>query len=115
VSARRHDPSPSSASTPQDDALAADCTRLVRQGSDFVLQVALVEWPHPAEPVARWIRFQRWRQSPDDRQVAAARSKALRNRRFFAICHECGERHNRGHMFEGTVCQGCAASCGVVY
>jgi hypothetical protein len=73
-----------------------------------LLEIAIVEWPHPHEPRLAWHKLRSWAEPPDATILAEAQEKALRNRRFFRDCELCGERCNRGHMHDAKTCQGCA-------
>ncbi|ATC93934.1 hypothetical protein [Pseudoalteromonas tunicata] len=49
-------------------------------------------------------------------QIIAARLNALKRKRYFLVCIECGFRHVVGHMHDADICQGCASNKhGVMY
>jgi len=79
----------------------------------YIFEVCVVDW-HGHEPHANWKRFRTWQRQPSQKQLDLAWSKALREKRFFRACDECGDLTNVGHM-HGLVCQRCAEHAGVVF
>ena len=99
-----------------DEELIADFMRVRTLANDVVLEVAVVQWPEPHEPVLVWKMFRRWKKTPTPERLATARQKVLSLRRFFRVCHICGERNNVGRMHDHEICQICAEGhLGVVY
>jgi len=81
-----------------------------------VLEVMLVDWPHPSEPVAVWHRFRSWKHGPTAAQLERARQQVLISKKYFFRCRLCLELTNTGHRYGKDVCSGCATQhFGVVY
>ena len=98
------------------EELISDFTRVIQGDTGWRFEVAIVDWPRPHDPFLVWHAFRRWKRAPSDKRIAAAQAAALASKRFFRRCERCGEVHNRGHMHDRTICQGCAEQClGVVY
>ena len=96
-----------------DEELLATYTRL-RDGT--VLEVMVVDWPHPHEPVEVWHHFRSWKHGPTPTQLTRARQQVLITRKYFFRCRLCLELTNTGHRYEKDICSGCATQhFGVVY
>jgi len=96
-----------------DEELLETYTRL-RDGT--VLEVMVVDWPHPHKPVEVWHRFRSWKHGPTPTQLTRARQQVLISRKYFFRCKFCQETKNTGHRHQVDVCQGCASQhFGVVY
>lgn len=102
--------------TETDEKLFQEFMRIVRSEEGVALEVGLVVWDSPHTPSIQWKAFQTWPQEPGEQELAEARKRALRSKRFFKVCRSCKERQNAGHMFDAELCQACASSqLGVVY
>lgn len=87
----------------------------MRMRSATEMEVACVIW-EGQQPSLQWKIYRVWPTPPSSREQAAARRRALADRRYFLVCRECGLRCNRGHMLEAQLCLSCAhLQHGVVY
>lgn len=88
--------------------LVAEFMRICETNVETVLQVAIVKWSGPHEPMLAWTTFRRWKRPPTPERLAAAQQKALTMGQCFRVCQRCGERKNVGHMHNRLTCQTCA-------
>ena len=87
---------------------AADC--------GTVVEVCVISWPHPHEPKSTWSVAAELPPGALQEEVDQAVAKVLRDRKYFAVCRECGGRKPVGWMHGGGICQRCAEEKhGVVY
>ncbi len=91
-----------------DTALAQETTRVRMASGKILVEVAVVTWPHPHEPSMSWVVAATLPLSSTSMHVEATRNRVVKNRKFFALCHECGKRNLKGHMFSAKVCMSCA-------
>ena len=99
-----------------DHELVQNMTRVQISEKQVIVEVAVIDWPHPHEPRISWVLASTLPLSSTSTSIDAARSKLMNNRNFFALCEECGERKSKGHMFSGKICMSCAErNHGVVY
>lgn len=82
----------------------------------LVIEVEVISWPHPHEPVAEWVQAAELPVDASQADMDNAIIKVLRRRKFFKVCQECGKRTHSGCMFDRETCHGCAETkYGVVY
>ncbi len=99
-----------------DPELVQDMTRVQSSEKQIIVEVAVIDWPHPHEPRISWALASTLPLSSTSTRIEAVRRKLIKNRKFFALCEECGERKSKGHMFSGKICMSCAErNHGVVY
>lgn len=101
---------PDLAANPADSALLQDMTRTRAVAGGWVVEVAVVSWPHPHTPCTRWEAVAHLPAPSSDALLSAARRQALYDRRFFTVCHACGLRHASGQMLPAGLCMACAES-----
>ena len=90
--------------------------RVIEESGEWVFQVARLDWPQPHRPEKDWIGLRRWKNAPSKESLRKAQKAALRSRRFFRRCGNCGAVQNAGYMHNQTICMGCSHSVyGVIY
>ena len=99
-----------------DTDLIADFIRTVPAADGgTVVEVCVVSWPHPHEPQSTWCVAAVVPAGASLKEVDQAVAKVLRDRKYFRVCTECGERKPGGWMHDNKICQRCAEKQGVVY
>lgn len=99
-----------------DAELLEHFTRVRDDGKNVLAEVAILEWPHPAEPKVRWVVAERFPQSAGASVVEKTREATLKDRRYFGRCIECGQRRVKGHLWTRDICMTCASeNHGVVF
>lgn len=82
----------------------------------YIFWVGRVKWSGPHRPELYYTPFRQWEQPPTDTMLAQARQDALKDERFFRVCHRCNRTKSVGHMHDSNICQSCAERhLGVVY
>jgi hypothetical protein len=98
-----------------DAELTQEMTRVRTSGNEIVIEVAVINRPHPWEPHTSWAVAATLPLCSTPAHIEAVRCKLVTSRKFFALCRECGER-NKGHMHSARICMSCAEkNHGVVY
>lgn len=88
----------------------------VEADGHWEFRVGKVIWLDPGTPGVEWKKFRSWLTEPAAARLAAARTEALKNPRFFRTCKRCGDLNNAGHMHDKDICQSCATRyLGVIY
>jgi hypothetical protein len=99
-----------------DKEIIDEFTRESWDSGRLVIQVLSITWPYPHEPQSHWITVTNLPEDADQASIEEARAKAIKRRRYFAVCEECGERKPVGWMNDEHICQSCAEkNHGVVY
>ena len=93
-----------------DQDLIAQFLRTVPSAPDggTVIEVCEISWPHPHEPEGTWVTVTELPAGASQERIDRQISKILRNRKYFRVCQECGERKPVGWMHNARICQGCA-------
>lgn len=100
-------------SSPTDEELLSEYTRMLNSEGTHQLQVGVVRWEGHM-PRLVWKTTRRWQRPPTPARLTSALQRVLQTSRFFRICHDCGKRNNAGHM-EGHICHSCMEKVGVVF
>ena len=91
-----------------DQQLIAEFIRTT-QGPDGVhIQVKVIDWPSPSEPVSSWVTAKTLRGIPSPEKVQEAVQRVLETKKYFRVCGECQQRKPSGWMHDNKVCQSCA-------
>lgn len=91
-------------------------TRARRLDDGVAIEVAVIRWPCAHTPHTDWQQVERLPLSADAAQLMVARQRALKLRRFFAVCRACGQRKPKGWMQTAGLCMACAQSqLGIVH
>jgi hypothetical protein len=91
-----------------DEEFIAGEMRIRAMEGSTALEVAVVGWQGVHKVRRRWRAFRKWTVSPSDEEIAAAKSDALADPRYFRRCHRCGELQNAGYMHDDRTCMACA-------
>ena len=73
-----------------------------------VVEVCVISWPHPHEPESTWVTAAELPPGATAAEHDRAVAKVLRDRKYFRVCRDCGERKPVGWMHDIKICQGCA-------
>jgi len=98
-----------------DSDLIQNFIRQKAVGDSVHLLVCVINWDGPATPITRWKVAARINVTDSEEKLDAEIELILRDKRYFGICKECGERNPTGWMHSNELCQSCAEKFGVVY
>ena len=98
-----------------DILLAQKMTRVRVTEDRTVIEVAVIHWDSQT-PCTSWVVAMELPLFIEPEHIRIARNKLVKNRKFFALCSECGERCVKGQMSVSKICQSCVESNhGVVF
>ena len=73
-----------------------------------VIEVCTISWPHPHEPMSTWVVAAELPAGASQDELDRTVRRLLRDRKYFKVCQECGERKPDGWMHDARICQACA-------
>lgn len=93
-----------------DEQVLFDALTRVRQAAGGVhIEVGVISWPQTYPPQLDWLAVAQLPAGSSEADCYRTRRRVLMQRRFFALCKRCGQRHARGYMMDLHLCMGCAA------
>lgn len=99
-----------------DQQLIDEFIRTTPSDTGVLIEVLIIDWPTPSQPVSSWVAAATVRGTPSLEKLQERVLRVLGTKKYFRVCGECGERNPMGWMHDNKICQSCAErNHGVVY
>jgi hypothetical protein len=82
--------------------------RLIHYRGKWELQVMVVQWEGPHQPIVMWRPIRTWDAEPEPSVLNEAKREACYSDKYIRYCTRCGRYQLKGHMHNEDTCQGCA-------